>query len=170
MTVRLPTLEEIERLLREPPRRPPFGFYAQIEGRVWPGEPDRLKLKPPTLAPLCDYLERGGRFTPDLRAWLVAALREDGESEFVISIRRRKSGAPKANENRMYEVGRHIQYLCDIGIKKESAIQDAMTRFRVSRSYCFEAQAYARRVDDGHLCDWQDPIISLGDADGDAPE
>ena len=134
---RIPTPEEYEERMKAPPRQPPWGFFEQLEGRAWVGSIPDEPVPDPTLEPLRAYLARGGRLTARLRAWLVEALAEDGESAVAIKIQRRRRGKPPANQYIHNEIAMFVIGRADEGVKQEAAILAAEELYGLSRSTIF---------------------------------
>lgn len=130
-----------------PPRRTPFRLFDRLEGRaLLSNEP----VSEPTLEPLRDYLARGGKFTKDLRLWLIDALEKDGSSEYTIEIHRRSRGRPKSDNSKLREIGWEIASLIEGHIDEygkfqrplpvEAAIHDVMSKYKISRQTAFSAK------------------------------
>lgn len=173
--VRLPSHEEIEEAKK---RAHSFSISSWIEGYSW-GCPTRQRGTPPPLEELANYLRDGGRFTREIRAWLVEAMSTDGGGEYIIKIQRRRKGAPKFGNNRKYKIGQFIIESIEIqrfaylledkpkSISIESAVAAAMGKYHVTRSAAFTALRFAREIDDptkAHPGD-DDPIILDSDVD-----
>ncbi|MDK9697157.1 MAG: hypothetical protein OEL76_12250 [Siculibacillus sp.] len=150
MVFRISSIAGMEEAESKPPNRLPFGFFERIEGREWIGTASDEKPSPPTLAPLKDYLARGGRITKRLRLWLIASLEENGDSECAIKIQRRTRGRPKKDPSKDWEIGYYIFRKIEGSITKtgafepgvpvESAIKYAMDLFGISRQTAFSAK------------------------------